>query len=60
MTDATEDAEQEYREFKARMRDTRTADAQHQAMLRSMNEPARFGDELTDVDRAAIERISNL
>ncbi len=60
MTDLTEAGQQEYREFKARMADTRRADAQREAMLRSMNEPARFGDDMTDADRAAIERLSAL
>ncbi|BFM23069.1 hypothetical protein CHE218_01110 [Microbacterium sp. che218] len=51
----TDDAES--RAWRAEMRKTALAE---EAMLRTIYQPARFGDEQTDADRAAIERLSAL
>lgn len=51
----TDDAES--RAWRAEMRKAALAE---EAMLRTIYQPARFGDDQTEADRAAIERLSNL
>ncbi|MFJ4160254.1 hypothetical protein [Microbacterium testaceum] len=51
----TDDAES--RAWRSEMR--KTAEAE-EAMLKTIYQPARFGDEQTEADRAAIERLSAL